>query len=106
MPTLVLLAPYSDPKVKRQHFERVLANGLAEGYPISGGQVRQLAPGDDVIILCTVHKKQAAGTLKQLVPTIKASNGLQCYNVVIDEIGVVPFTLKNVKLSRHGVAVI
>ena len=107
MTTLVIHAPYSQVKQKqKQSFSQTVATGRGYGYAISGGLFRQLSPGDDVIVICNAHRKQAAGKIKELIPTVKAANGLQCYDIVMTDVEPVPYSLGKVKLSSQGVAVI
>lgn len=107
MPTLVIHAPHSEVKQnQKQSFGQTVATGRGDGYAISRNLFQQLSPGDDAIVICKVHQKQAVGKIKELIPTVKAGNGIQRYDVVIDNLESVPYTAENVRLNRNGVTVI
>ena len=107
MPTLVIHAPHSEAQHnQKQSFRRTFETGTGEGYAISRGLVQQLSPGDPVIVICKVHRQQASGTIRKLVPTVKAGNGIQRYDVIMDDLELVPFDSADVRLNRNGVAII
>ena len=105
MPTLVINAPremvQSDSK---KSFENTLATGVGEGYAISRTLFEQCRPGCPVVLLSKDERKRAEGKLVRLVPTSKAGNGIQRYDVHIKDLAVVPY--KPEALNRNGVAVI
>jgi len=107
MPTLVIHAPHSEVRHNRkQSFLRTFKTGTGDGYAISSGLFQQLSPGDPVIVICKVHQQQASGKIQKLVPTVKAGNGIQRYDVIMDDLKLVTFDSANVRLNRNGVAVI
>lgn len=107
MPTLVIHAPHSQvQQSQKQSFNQTVATGRGDGYAISSGLFQQLSPGDPVIVICKVHQKQAAGQIKELIPTAKTGTGMQRYDVIIANLKPVPFTHADTKLNRNGVAVV
>lgn len=107
MPTLVIHAPHSETQQnQKQSFSQTVATGRGDGYAISRGLFQQIAPGDSVIVVCKVHQKQAAGQIKELRPTEKAGNGIQRYDVVMENLTPQPYTQAEVRLNRNGIAVI
>ena len=107
MPTLVIHAPHSQVQQNhKQSFNQTLANGRGDGYAINSGLFQQLSPGDDVVVICKVHKKQAIGQIKELLPTVKTGTGMQRYDVIMTNLKTVPFTHGDTMLNRNGVAVI
>ena len=107
MPTLVIHAPHSQVQQnQKQSFNQTLATGRGDGYAISKRLYDQLSPGDDVVVICKVHQKQAAGQIKELIPTVKSGNGIQRYDVIMVNLKSVAYTHGNTGLNRNGVAVI
>lgn len=107
MPTLVIHAPHSQVQQnQKQSFNQTLATGRGDGYAISRGLFIQLSPGDDVVVICKVHQKQAAGEIKELIPTVKTGTGMQRYDVVMVNLKPVAYTHGNTRLNRNGVTVI
>ena len=105
MATLVINAPRQQAQQEqKKSFESTIRSGIGEGYAISYNLVTQLVPGCSVIILSKDQKLRAEGELVELIPTEKASNGIQRYNVHIKNIKQVPY--KPEKLNRNGVSVI
>ena len=107
MPTLIIHAPYSEVQQnQKQSFNQTLATGRGNRYAINKGLFGQLSPGDEVVVICKVHRKQAAGKIKELVPTVKTGTGMQRYDVLMECLELVAFTHGGTKLNRNGVAVV
>lgn len=107
MPTLIIHAPHSETQQnQKQSFSQTVATGRGDGYAISRALFEQVSPGDPVVVICKVHRKQAAGQLKELLPTEKAGNGIQRYDVVIGDLTPQECTYAEIRLNRNGVAVI
>lgn len=82
MPTLIIHAPDSQAdKNLKQTFQSTVSTGIGTGYAIYSGLFEQLSPGDNVVVICKKPQKQAAGKIKELIPTEKARNGIQRYDV-------------------------
>jgi hypothetical protein len=107
MPTLVIHAPHSQvQQSQKQSFNQTVATGRGDGYAINSGLFGQLAPGDSVVVICKVHKKQAVGKLRELIPTEKTGTGMQRYDVVMTDLTLTPYTHENTRLNRNGVTVV
>ncbi len=107
MPTLFIHVPYSKvEESKKKSFTQTVATGRGDGFAISRGQFQQLKPGDPIVVICRTHKKKAAGQIRELIPTEKAGNGLQRYDIVIAGLEPVPYTHEDVIFHRTGVAVL
>jgi hypothetical protein len=107
MPTLVIHAPYSQVQQNdRKSFDQTVSTGIGEGYAINRSLFQELSPGDPVVVICKVHQKQARGRIKQLRPTEKAGNGIQRYDVVMEDLQTESFTHGTTRLNRNGVAVV
>ena len=107
MPTLVIHAPFSEVQQnQKQSFTQTVATGRGDGYAIWISLFQQLSPGDPVIVICRVHKKQAVGKLAALTPTEKTGSGIQRYDVLMTDLKLEPFTQGKTPLNRNGVAVI
>ncbi len=109
MPTLVIHAPRereNNPTPNYKSFESIFASRPCVGpdYAIARNLLVRLYPGCGVVLLCKDRPKRAEGKLVKLVPTTKAGNGIQRYNVYIEGLKIVPY--KSESLSRTGVAVI
>ena len=84
MPTLVIHTPHLQMQQnQKQSFNQTLATGRGDGYVISEVLFGQLSPGDDVVVICKMHQKQAAGKLNEAVPTVKTGTGMQRYDVLM-----------------------
>ncbi len=107
MPTLVIHAPHSEAQQnQKQSFSQTVATGRGDGYAISRGLFGRLSPGDDVVVICKVHGKQAAGQIQELIPTVRTGTGMQRYDVLMANLEPVAYTHGNTRLNRNGVAVI
>jgi hypothetical protein len=106
MPTLVIHAPYSQVQQSgSRSFDQTVTTGTGEGYAINGSLFEQLSPGDPVVVICKVHQKQASGRIRELRPTEKAGNGIQRYDVVMEDLRPELYTHGTTRLNRNGVAV-
>lgn len=107
MATLVIHAPHSQVQQnQRQSFNQTVENQRGDGYAISRRLFQQLSPGDDVIVICKEHQKQAAGKIKEFKKAGKTGTGMLRYDVIMANLKQVPYTYGNIKLNRNGVAVI
>jgi len=107
MPPLVIHAPHSQVQQnQKQSFNQTVAIGRGDGYAINNGLFSQLSPGDNVVVICKVHHRQAVGQIKELTPTVKTGTGMQRYDVVLANLELVPYTHGNTKLNRNGVAIV
>lgn len=107
MPTLVLHAPHSQVQEnQKQSFNQTVATGRGDGYALWRSLFTQLSPGDEVVVICKVHQKQAVGRIKDLRPTEKTAAGMQRYDVIMADLKQVPFTHGATKLNRNGVTVL
>jgi len=105
MATLVIHAPKEKvQQEQKKSFENTMRSGVGEGYAISRDLVAQLSPGCPVVVLSKDQKLRAEGELIELVPTEKANNGMQRYDVRIKNLKQVPYKPEN--LNRNGVSVI
>ena len=87
----------------KRSFEQTLATGIGRGYAIAHNLWLLCRPGCSVVLLSKDEGKRAEGTLLKLVPTEKAGNGIQRYDVHID--GLRPAPYQPEALNRNGVAV-
>ncbi len=107
MPTLVIHAPHSEVKQnQKQSFNQTVATGRGDGYAIWQSLFQQLSPGDNVVVICKVHQKQAIGQIKELVPTVSTGSGMQRYDVIMENLASVPYTHGDTRLNRNGVTVL
>ncbi|MCA1596220.1 MAG: hypothetical protein LC772_07320 [Chloroflexi bacterium] len=107
MPTLILHTPHFPAgEQRKQSFDETVATGRGDRYAINGRLFEQLSPGDRVVVICKHHQRQAEGIIAQFIPIVKTRNGIQRYDVVMENLVVVPFSLGNVRLNRNGIAVI
>lgn len=104
MPQLIINAPKQMVNSEdKRSFEQSLATGIGSGYAIAYNLWLQCRPGCSVVLLSKDEGKRAEGTLAELVPTEKAGNGIQRYDVYIEGLRRVPY--KSEALNRNGVAV-
>lgn len=107
MPTLIVHAPHSQVQQnQKKSFNQTVATEIGEGYAIWGSLFNQLSPGDEVVVICKVHHKQAVGRIKALKPVEKTRTGMQRYDVIMTDLKPVPYTHGTTNLNRNGVAVI
>lgn len=105
MVSLVLNAPQEQVNENnKKSFQSIINSRIGVGYVISKGQYEQLYEGCQVILLCKDRKQRAEGKLRKLIPTEKAGNGIQRYDVYMDDLKLVKY--KPELLNRAGVAVI
>jgi hypothetical protein len=107
MPTLVIHTPYSQAQQSGyKSFDQAVSTESAQGYAIPRSLHEQLSPGDPVVVICKVQEKQARGRIKELRPTEKAGNGIQRYDVVMEDLRTEPYTHGATPLTRNGVAIV
>jgi hypothetical protein len=107
MPTLVIHAPYTQVQQNgKMSFDQTVATGIGHGYAISHSLFQQLSIGDPVVVICKIHHKQATGRIKQFRRADKAANGLQRYDVVMEDLHTENYTHGNTRLNRNGVALV
>ena len=105
MAILVIHAPqWREEKENARSFESTIRLGVGDGYAIYKYLVDQLTPRCGVVIICKDKMERAEGILNKLVPTETTRNGIQRYDVHIDNIK--PVAYKRERLNRCGVAVI
>jgi hypothetical protein len=85
-------------------FEKTFQSGIGDGYAISKNLFDQLSPCCVVVLLSKDQKLRAEGRLIKLVSTTKTKNGIQRYDVYIENIAIVPYRPE--RLNRNGIAVI
>ena len=104
MAILVLHAPRTGTLENKRSFASTLASGIGDEYAIPQNLVAKLSSGCKVVLLNKDDAERAEGTLVELVPTSKAGNGIQRYNVRVADLKMVPY--RSERLTRTGVAVI
>lgn len=105
MATLVIHAPrWRESYDNAKSFQSTLLSGIGEDYAISKQLFAQLDEGCRVVLLSKDQKLRAEGRLDKLVPTKKARNGIQRYNVHIKNLQRVEYQPE--RLNRNGIAVI
>jgi hypothetical protein len=107
MPTLFLSAP----KVKTQHgsgfyrtFDTILLSGVGPDYGIYTTLIGQVRPGMRVVVFDRDVRRCAEGVMVNYVPTTKAGNGVQRYNVNIRNLKEVLY-VNPPRINYFGVAV-
>ena len=109
MPTLFLSAP----KVKTQHgsgfyrtFDTILLNSVGPDYGISSNLIVQVYSGMRVVVFDRDVQRCAEGLVVNCVPTMKAGNGVQRYNVNIRDLKEVSYAITSPpKVNHFGVAI-
>ena len=106
MATLFLLAPRSktQPGTHRKDFYTILANGVGPDYGISNNLIQQITVGMDVVVFDRDRRVQAMGVISDYVPTTKAANGVQRYDILIGGLVIQPYT-NPPRVNRFGVAI-
>ena len=105
MGTLVINAPKAKAEQEsKRSFESTLTSGVGDGYAITKGLFAQLSAGCGVVLLDKDQGKRAEGTLVQRVPTEKAGNGIQRFDVHIKNLKIVRY--KSERLNRNGIAIV
>ncbi|MGC2616458.1 MAG: hypothetical protein WA354_20665 [Terracidiphilus sp.] len=105
MSTLVIHAPSKKTQQEnKRSFHQTFESGVGDNYAISKNLFYRLSAGCNVILLDKWKDLRAEGTLVRLEKTEKAGNGLQRYDVQIENLRMVPYKPEN--LNRNGVAVI
>lgn len=105
MATLVLNAPRQQANAEdKRSFEATLRSGVGSGYAIPSTLIGRISVGDRVALLSKDEGLRAEGRIVALVPTAKAGNGIQRYDVHMADLRRVPYAPES--LNRNGVAVI
>jgi hypothetical protein len=106
MPTLFLLAPHSktQPGTHHKDFYTILANGVGPDYGISTNLILQVNAGMPAVIFDRDRRLQAEGIVVGYAPTIKASNGIQRYDVTVRGLTLQPYT-NPPRVNRFGVGI-
>ena len=105
MATLIINAPKQMTQSEdKKSFDSTLKTGIGEGYAIPSTLFSKCSPGCTIVLLSKDEEKRAEGKLLRLVPTNKAGNGIQRYDVYIENLKRVPY--KAEALGRTGVSVI
>ena len=105
MTRLILHAPKRTTQAdEKRSFDRIVATGIGEGYILSRRERELCYPGCQVVILSKDERRRAEGICVKIIPTYKANNYQQRYDIYISMINIVPY--HNESLNRNGVAVI
>jgi hypothetical protein len=105
MATLVIHAPLQKALQQgKRSFAQTFATGIGDGYAIARRLFQQLSPGDGVILLDKDTLQRAEGTIAGLQPNGWTGNGIQRYDVLLQNLAMVPY--QSDSLNRNGVAVI
>jgi len=108
MPTLFLSAP----KVKTQlgssfyrTFDTIVKNGIGPDYGIAANLIASVHAGMPVVVFDRDQKRCAEGIIAGYAPTSKAGNGVQRYNVQINNLTEVRPYRNPPKVNHFGVAI-
>ena len=106
MRTLFLLAPHSktQPGTHHKDFYTIVANGVGPDYGISTNLILQVSTGMPVVVFDRDRRLQAEGSVSGYVPTNKAGNGVQRYDVSIRSLTLRPYT-NPPRVNRFGVGI-
>ena len=105
MATLVIHAPQATAGTDgKWSFDNTFESGIAKGYAIAHSFWLRSHTGCKVVLLSKDERKRAEGRVVRLEPTEKANNGIQRYNVHMEDLKRVPY--KPEALNRQGVALI
>jgi hypothetical protein len=88
----------------KRSFDQTLAFGVGDAYALSRSQFQQVGPGDRLLMLEKETGRCAGGTVVGLQPNGWTLNGMRRYDVLMENMVMVPY--QNVLLKRWGVAVI
>ena len=88
----------------KRSFDQTLAVGVGDAYALSQSQFQQVSPGDRLLMLEKETRSCAEGMVAGLQPNGWTLNGMQRYDVLMQDMVIVPY--QNVPLKRWGVAVI
>src|SRR5229473_2150742 len=110
MPTLVLHTPTWRVRADgARSFESTVARRVGEGYALTADEQNRIRPGWKVIVLNRYSKQQAEGVVVRLERTKEwTMNGLQRFDVYMDQLRVVPYRLTTsvLQLNRRGTAIV
>ena len=73
-------------------FQTIVANGIGPDYAIYSSIISQIQPGLKVVVFDREQQVRAEGTLAAYVAKGKAGNGVQRYDLQIDNLHDVPYT--------------
>jgi hypothetical protein len=105
MATLVIHAPLKKAQQQsKRSFAQTLTTGIGDGYAIARRLYARLAPGDVVVVLDKDARQRAEGKMVGLKPNGWTGNGIQRYDVLMQNLATVPYQSES--LNRNGVAVI
>jgi hypothetical protein len=106
MRTLFLLAPHSrnQPSTNHKDFYTILSSGVGPDYGISSSLIGQVNPGMPVVVFDRDRRLQASGVVAGYVPTSKAGNGVQRYDVTTRNLALGQYT-NTPSVNRFGVAI-
>lgn len=105
MTRLVLHAPKRTTQTdEKRSFDHIVATGIGEGYILSRREWELCHPGCRVVILSKDERRRAEGVCVNIIPTSKANNHQQRYDVHISALEIVSY--HDEPLNRNGVAVI
>jgi len=109
MGTLFLLAPKSknNSSWHQRDFQTIFNSGVGPNYGISQGQITQISVGMPVVLFDRDLQRLARGTLAGYTPTTKAGNGVQRYDVKINNFVLGQYDPHNAppRVSRFGVEI-
>jgi len=88
----------------KRSFDQTLAVGVGDAYALSQNQFQQVSLGDRLLVLEKRTGRCAEGVLAGLQPNGWTLNGMQRYDVLMQDMVMVPY--QNVLLKRWGVTVI
>ncbi len=105
MPTLVISAPRELANANNwRSFDTTMRTGIGSGYAIASALIGRISVGDRVVLLSKDEGLRAEGRIAALLPTEKAGNGIQRYDVHMADLRKVPYAPES--LNRNGVAVL
>jgi hypothetical protein len=106
-PTLFLSAP----KIRTKQgagfyrtFDTILLSGVGPDYGIYANLIGQVRSGMRVVVFDRDVQRCAEGVVVNYIPTKKAGNGVQRYNINIHKLREIPYTSPP-KVNYFGVAI-
>ena len=108
MTTLYLSAPDAKAEAEgKRSYLRTLETGIGDGYAIPKGDAAKCLPGCKVVLLSKDRGQRAEGKLTMLKETgEKTGNGILRYDVHIEDLSEVPYSLPPTHFLRIGTLVI
>ena len=107
MLTLFLSAPGSSQTgggVRTFDLPTIFAIGTAPDYAITESLQKQMSIGMRVIVFDRDRNQQMVGVIRNFRPTTKAANGIQRYDIDIEERAMVPYSYPP-RVNPCGVAI-